>query len=69
METIDFSKARRGAALTPPMAMTRITIYVENDILDAYRDQAEAQGRGYQTAMNDALRRALVANAASVLER
>lgn len=57
---IDFSNARRGAALQPPKGKTRITIYIDDDVLDAFRDRAEAEGRGYQTAMNDALRRSLV---------
>ena len=56
---IDFSKARRGPALPPPKGKTRITIYIDDDVLDEYRDRAEAEGRGYQTAMNDALRRSL----------
>lgn len=56
---IDFSKARRGPALPPPKGKTRITIYIDDDVLDAFRDRAEAEGRGYQTAMNDALRRSL----------
>jgi hypothetical protein len=57
---IDFSNARRGPALPPPKGKTRITIYIDDDVLDAFRDRAEAEGRGYQTAMNDALRRSLV---------
>jgi hypothetical protein len=60
---IDFSNARRGPALPPPKGKTRITIYIDDDVLDAFRDRAEAEGRGYQTAMNEALRRSLVASA------
>jgi hypothetical protein len=58
---IDFSNARRGPALPPPKGKTRITIYIDDDVLDAFRDRAEAEGRGYQTAMNEALRRSLAA--------
>ena len=58
-QEIDFTNARRGPALPPPAGKTRITIYIDDDILDAFRDRAEAQGRGYQTAMNEALRQSL----------
>lgn len=60
---IDFSNARRGPAIPPPKGKTRITIYIDDDVLDAFRDRAEAEGRGYQTAMNEALRRSLTAGA------
>jgi hypothetical protein len=36
---------------------TRITIYIDDEVLDAFRDRARSEGRGYQTAMNEALRR------------
>lgn len=35
---------------------TRITIYLDDDILDAYRRKGDAVGRGYQTLINEALR-------------
>ncbi len=35
---------------------TRITIYLDDAILQAFRERAEAGGRGYQTMINDALR-------------
>jgi len=54
----DFSKGKRGPVI-PSKGKTRITIMLDNDILDAFRAQAEAQGIGYQTAINDALRVAL----------
>jgi uncharacterized protein (DUF4415 family) len=37
-------------------------LFVDDDVLDAFRDRAEAEGRGYQTAMNEALRRSLSAH-------
>lgn len=61
----DFSKARRGAVIDSP-GKTRITIMLDNDVLDAFRERAEAEGRGYQTAINEALRNALNADAAPV---
>ncbi len=51
----DFSEGRRGAVV-PQAGKTRITIYIDNDILEAFREQAEAAGSGYQTMMNQALR-------------
>jgi hypothetical protein len=55
----DFSGARRGAVLKSPRGKTRITIYLDNDVLDAFREKGDAAGRGYQTMINDALRTAL----------
>ncbi len=51
----DFSKGKRGALLSP-RGKTRITIYIDNAILDAFRVRAEKAGTGYQTMMNEALR-------------
>ena len=61
----DFSKARRGAVVTSP-GKTRITIMLDNDVLDAFRTRAEGEGRGYQTAINEVLRTALDADNAPV---
>lgn len=54
----DFSEGRRGAVL-PSSGKTRITIMLDNDILEHFRERAEAAGRGYQTMINAALREAL----------
>jgi uncharacterized protein (DUF4415 family) len=35
---------------------TRITIMLDNDVLEDFRGRAEEQGTGYQTAINLALR-------------
>lgn len=50
----DFSKGRRGAVL-PTKGKTRITIYLDDTIVEAFKQQAEATGKGYQTLINDAL--------------
>jgi len=34
---------------------TRITIYIDTDILDEFRNLAESAGYGYQTMINEAL--------------
>lgn len=51
----DFRKGRRGAVI-PQTGKTRITIYIDADVLDEFRDRADAAGRGYQTMINEALR-------------
>ncbi len=51
----DFSRGKRGAVV-PQTGKTLITIYIDDDILEEFRDRADASGRGYQTMMNDALR-------------
>jgi hypothetical protein len=50
----DFSKGKRGAVI-PQKPMTRISIYIDNAVLDAFRARAEKAGLGYQTMINDAL--------------
>jgi len=54
----DFSGGKRGASLKAP-GKSRITIYLDNDILEKFRERGDAAGRGYQTMINDALRAAL----------
>jgi hypothetical protein len=51
----DFSKGKRGA-LTPAKGKTRITIYIDDAVLEEFRARAEKAGGGYQTMMNDALK-------------
>ena len=54
----DFSKAKRGAIL-PQKGKTRISIFIDNVVLDAFRARASKAGTGYQTMMNEALRQYL----------
>jgi len=54
----DFSKGKRGAVV-PQRGKTRISIFIDNAILDAFRQRAEKAGTGYQTMMNEALRQYL----------
>ena len=58
----DFSGARRGAVIKPS-GKTRITIYLDDDVLQLFRERADADGRGYQTMINDALREHLAKTA------
>ena len=54
----DFSKGKRGA-IVPQKGKTRISIFIDNAVLDEFRARAEKAGTGYQTMMNEALRRYL----------
>lgn len=54
----DFSKGKRGA-LAPQKGKTRISIFIDNSVLDEFRARAQKAGTGYQTMMNDALRQYL----------
>jgi len=51
----DFSKAKRGAVIPSP-GKTRITIMLDDDVIEFFRARADAQGTGYQTMINAALR-------------
>jgi hypothetical protein len=56
----DFSKARRGPVLPVATGKTRITIRLDDDLLEWYRGQVHAAGGGnYQTLINQTLRRAM----------
>ena len=35
---------------------TRITIYLDNDVIEKFRDRSDAAGYGYQTMINEALK-------------
>jgi uncharacterized protein (DUF4415 family) len=53
----DFSKGKRGPVLPLPPGKERITIRLDTDVLDYFRDQVEQAGGGnYQTAINTVLR-------------
>jgi hypothetical protein len=65
----DFGKAKRGPVIPSPPGKTRITIRIDDDVLDWFRKQAhEAGGGNYQTMMNHALR-AYVESEAEPLEK
>jgi uncharacterized protein (DUF4415 family) len=54
----DFSSASRGAVL-PSAGKTRITIMLDDDVIEHFRARAEEQGAGYQTLINAVLRAAI----------
>jgi uncharacterized protein (DUF4415 family) len=51
----DFSKAKRGAVI-PQAGKTRITIYLDDVVIERFKDLSERTGKGYQTLINEALR-------------
>jgi len=53
---IDFSKARRGAVIPLEPGKTKISIRLDNAVIEYFRRQVEEAGGGnYQTLINDAL--------------
>lgn len=56
-EEFDFSQGTRGAIEPVSPGKTRITIRLDDDILDWFRASVHQQGGGnYQTMINNALR-------------
>ena len=43
-------------AVVDSTGKTRITIFLDNDILEAFRERAAQSGQGYQTLINETLR-------------
>ena len=64
----DFSQGKRGAVLASP-GKTRVTIMLDDDVIESFRARADASGRGYQTMINEALRAAIDPEAAPVTLR
>ena len=53
----DMRHARRGPVVAPEGRKTRITIRIDNEVVEWFRDRVHAAGGGsYQTLMNEALR-------------
>jgi len=53
----NFSKGKREAVVPAAKGKTRITICIDDDILDWFRGEVDAAGGGsYQTLVNEALR-------------
>ena len=60
-QSYDFSKGKRGRIVAPepePPGKTRITIRLDEDVVDHFLREAEASGgaTGYQAQINEALR-------------
>ena len=53
---IDFSGAKRGAVLKPEYGKTKISIRLDNTVIEFFRTAVDKAGGGnYQTLINDAL--------------
>lgn len=53
---IDFSKAKRGPVIPLEPGKTKISIRLDNSVIEHFRRQVEQAGGGnYQTLINDAL--------------
>jgi uncharacterized protein (DUF4415 family) len=53
----DFAKGKRGPVIKVPKGKTRITIRLDDDVLEWFRQQVHSAGGGnYQTLINMALR-------------
>jgi uncharacterized protein (DUF4415 family) len=53
----DFSKGKRGAIAPVSTGKTRITIRIDEDIINWFRNEVDVMGGGnYQTLINEALR-------------
>ena len=67
-QSYDFSQGKRGRVVAPEpeqRGKTRITIRLDEDIVDHFLKEAEASGgaTGYQTLINQALRQYVEGNA------
>ena len=57
MSEYDFRRGKRGPVIQPPPGKTRITIRLDDDVLEWFREQADAAGgASYQALINQALR-------------
>ena len=57
MDEYDFSQGRRGPIVEVPTGKTRITIRLDEDVVQWFKDQVDQAGGGnYQTLINRVLR-------------
>lgn len=61
----EFALGKRGAVLPSP-GKTRVTIMLDDDVIETFRARGDAAGQGYQTMINAALRAAIDPDAAPV---
>ncbi len=52
----DFSNGKRGAVI-PNLGKVRITTYLDADVLELLKARGEAENKGYQTVLNELLRK------------
>ena len=54
----DFSQGKRGPILRSK-GKTRVTMYLDNEVIEAFRAKADELGCGYQTLINDSLKKCI----------
>lgn len=65
----DFSRGKRGAVIKTPPGKTRITIRIDDDVLEWFRSQVHALGGGnYQTLINKVLRDYVYSDPESIVD-
>ena len=65
----DFSRGKSGAVIKTPPGKTRITIRLDNDIIEWFRQQVHSAGGGsYQSLINSALREYIESNPESLAD-
>jgi uncharacterized protein (DUF4415 family) len=50
----DFSKGRRGSVI-PTAGKTRVTMFLDDVVIQRFKALSEKTGKGYQTLINEAL--------------
>lgn len=65
-EEFDFTHGKRGA-IANKNGKTRITIMLDDAVIDAARERAQSAGTGYQTVINNLLRQELISPEAHAL--
>lgn len=63
-EEYDFSTAKRGPVVSNK-GKTRVTIMLDDDVIEAARERTQNATTGYQTVINELLRQALISEAAT----
>jgi uncharacterized protein (DUF4415 family) len=61
----DFSNGVRGA-VADATGKTRITIFLDDDVLAEFKERASQSGKGYQTLINEALRHSISPDSAPI---
>ncbi len=68
-QVVDFSNGKRGAVIPAEAGKTRITIRLDNDVIDWFRQQInDAGGGNYQTLINAGLREHIQRGSGETLE-
>ncbi len=62
-DNYDFEKGTRGAVVDS-IGKTRITLFLDDDVIATFRERATQSGKGYQTLINETLRHSLLPESA-----